>query len=707
MKRILSALFSLLSVLSLQAQTELGPHPISPDKIRLTEDQQLEGLPESVIGSDAVPVSLEGNGKVIYRLDDSFYRYDAYKGRSVACEYSQPSKVENFAFKVDGWVNPTYSPDSSKIAYTLHNDLYSADVRTGKTVRLTFDGSDVILNGYASWVYYEEILRRASNYKAFWWSPDSRMLAYYRFDDSLVPMFPIYNSTGQHGFINETRYPKAGDRNPQVKIGFVSVDGGETVWADFDSGKDQYFGIPFWNGGGTAFMVSQMSRSQDDIELFSVDPASGRKESVYQEHQDSWTNWMGQMLFAKDGIYIVRDFTLWQQIYYLSYDGKTFTQLTEGAFWDVSLLKANKDFLFFTAKRDNTTRTDIFRLNLGSGKVDLFSDTRYSHSQVSVSDDMRDVVAYASNTHTPKKLVMYSFPRSHSVSKMVMHTVHNPVSEEFWNYAYATAEIVTLTMRDGVKLPALVVWPVDFDPTKKYPVKVYVYGGPNNPMVSDSWGRVVSQWWAYHGVIQLVLDNRASGHLGKSGMKSAYRKLGTVEVQDFIDGIKHFTCQPYVDPSKVGVSGFSFGGTMTTLCVTEASEWFKYGIAGGGVYDWALYDTHYTEKYMDAPQDNPEGYDASRVLDRLANYKGDSTNFLRITHGTADDNVHFQQTLQLVDALQKQGKDFELMIYPQGKHGYRQKQGAHSDMQDYIFWYKHLLDQPLPQKLYDYYNKLF
>ena len=705
MKRFAATLAAALSIITaVSAADTLEPKPIPADRIRLTEDQQLCRLPEGILRSTAVPVKAEGGGRVVYSLDGCHYRYDARDGKSSLCSFNAAEKADGLPCKVDGWVNPTFSPDSSRIAYTLDNDLYSIELATGRTTRLTFDGSDVILNGYASWVYYEEILRRPSKYRAFWWSPDSRLIAYYRFDNSGVPMFPIYNSTGQHGFISETRYPKAGDENPRVKVGFVPADGGETTWADFDDTLDQYFGIPFWNGEGTRLMVSWMLRSQDDLELFSVNPDDGSRISVYREHQKCWINWMEQMIFVKDGIYIVRDITGWEQVYFLSYDGKEFRQLTDDRFWSVKLLKAGNGYLFFTAKHNPTTRNDIFRINLKSDKVEKVSSGPYDFSNVMVSDDMRDVVACVSNTSTPTKLVVISIPKNGRLSSSVMRTIHDTAGEDFGKYAYATAETVMLTMRDGVQLPALVIWPVDFDASRKYPVIVNLYGGPDNPMVNDKWRAGVNQWWANHGVIQVVLDNRASGHLGKRGMEQVYRRLGILELQDFIDGIKCFTSQPYVDAAKVGVSGFSFGGTMTTLCVTEGSEWFKFGIAGGGVYDWALYDTHYTERFMDRPQDNPDGYEASRVLDRLEGYKGDSTNFLRITHGTADDNVHFQQTLQLVDTLQKQGKDFELMIYPQAVHGYSKEQGRHSDMQDYIFWYRHLFDAPLPEKLVEFYK---
>ncbi|MBQ0123425.1 MAG: DPP IV N-terminal domain-containing protein [Bacteroidales bacterium] len=608
---------------------------------------------------------------------------------------------------IEGWVNPTYSPDSTKIAYTLDNDLYSIDVKTKEVVRHTFDGTNLILNGYASWVYYEEILGRPSKYRAFWWSPDSKVIAYYRFDDTNVPMFPIYYADGQHGYIRETHYPKTGDPNPEVKVGFVSVDGGETVWADFNPTKDQYFGIPFWSADGRNFMVAWMDRAQDNLELFSVSPVDGHKVSIYKEHQDCWIDWMEEMLFTDKGMYIVRDFSGWQQIYFLSFDGSTFQQVTTGENWGIHLLKADKKHVYFTARRESPVRNDVYRVSIvrnAPGKVERLSYGEYNFANVRFSPDGETFSAEVSNFKTPKRIVTLPLQpmRKFDQTKVTIRKdTYNPSDS-----LLSTPDLLFVKMRDGVEIPASVIWPKDMDTTRKYPVIVYIYGGPDNPQVKDVWrgNRFAEQWWAGHGVIQVTLDNRAGGYLGKKGIESVYRKLGVVELEDFIDGIKYFRSLPYVDGDKIGVYGFSFGGTMTTLCVTQGNEYFKYGITGGGVYDWSLYDTHYAERYMDRPQDNPEGYAASRVIDRMSAYKGDSTNMLRLTHGTGDDNVHFQNTLQLINELQRQHKDFELMIYPGGMHGYRNDQGRHSDMQDFRFWYRHLFGTELPEELKEHFK---
>ena len=683
MKRILVIVVALLSSAPVFAQQPLSGK-------RFSDQELLNAFPQGIVKPMPFVSGFEG-GTLRWSLTPAPRR--------------RPAGTESL---VPGWVNPTWSPDSTKIAYTLNNDLYSIDVRTKEIVRHTYDGNDLILNGYASWVYYEEIFGRPSQYRAFWWSPDSKVIAFYRFDNSKVPMFPIYSPKGKHGSLNETRYPKTGDPNPEVRLGFVSAAGGETVWADFDPKVDQYFGTPFWSGDGTKLMVSWMDRAQDNFDLYAVTPATGYKTKVYKEHQDSWIDWMDDMLFTKEGIYIVRDFTGWQQVYFLSYDGRKFEQLTTGRNWGIHLLKVDKRHLFFTAKRESTTRVDIYRLNLGSKALQRISYGDLSFANVMVSDNGKSVAALASNYRTPTQLVLISVPGSGNVipAKHVQ-VLYDTKGEQFDDYAVALPELVYVTMRDGVQLPAAVTWPVDFDPSRRYPVKVNIYGGPDNPQVQERWRGVTmaTQWWANHGVIQVTLDNRAGGHLGKKGLEAVYRNLGVQELKDFCDGIDYFRKMSFVAEDKIGVEGFSFGGTMTTLCVTEGNEHFQYGIAGGGVYDWALYDTHYAERYMDTPQDNPDGYAAARVIDRVGNYRGDATNMLRLTHGTGDDNVHFQNTLQLIDQLQKDHKDFELMIYPDGMHGYRGDQGQHSSLQDYKFWYRYLLDQPLPEVLFEYFKK--
>lgn len=699
MKRLLIlASAALLLVQPAQAQVEAR-------KRALTDHEIMYGLPKGIVNPIGYASSFVDNDNLLmYEPDGQYCKVNVVTNEK--SPVPTPSAMKPMPQLVEGWVNPTWSPDSSRIAYTFDNDLYTIEVASKKITRLTTDGSELILNGYASWVYYEEILGRPSRYKAFWWSPDSKVIAYYRFDNTNVPMFPIYNSKGTHGSLNRTRYPKAGDPNPEVKVGFVSAAGGSTVWADFNEKEDQYFGIPFWNGEGTRFMVAWMDRSQDNMVLYEVEPSTGSKNKVYTEHQESWIDWMEEMLFTPEGIYIVRDYEMWQQIYFLSYDGKKYERLTDGGQnWNIHLLKVDKKYLFYTAKREATTRNDIYRISLRDKKVERVSYGDLNFANVLVSPDNKRIFATASNSKTPSQNVVITLPGG-NVAKKSVKVLADSKGTAYDSYEIAVPEIITVTMRDGVKLPASVIWPVNLDKSRKYPVHVYIYGGPDNPQVSDVWRTpsFANQWWANHGVIQVILDNRAGGHLGKGGLNQVYRHLADLEIDDFIDGIKYFRALPYVDEEKIGIEGFSFGGTMTTLAVTEGNDYFKYGIAGGAVSDWGLYDSHYTERYMDTPQTNPDGYGSTKLCDRISKYKGDKSNMLRLTHGTGDDNVHFQNCLQLIDAFQKQKKNFELMIYPEGMHGYRGYQKEQSNLQDYIFWYKYLLDSDIPLNLRNYFE---
>ena len=606
---------------------------------------------------------------------------------------------------VQGWENPTYSPDRRHIAYTLEGDLYTIEVATKKIRRHTGDGSQLVGNGRASWLYYEEILGRRSRYRAFWWSPDSKVLAFYRFDDSNVPEFPIFDAAGKHGSLRRTRYPMAGDPNPEVKLGFVSVSGDTVVWADFNPERDQYLGTPVWDLKGKRLLVPWMDRSQDDMILYSVDPLYGQKVQLYSEHSATWVDWPDGLLCNSKGIYMVREREQWQHIYFLPYDGKIVRYADDRKdYWDIRLIFLNEKYLFFTARgAESTLRNDIYRINLSNNAVERISFGDYDFTNVRVEGDGRYVYATLSNCHTPHKDVEIELHKLRPVKDRNVAVTFDSKGNLYDHFKIAEREIVYVTMRDGSKLPASVIWPVDMDRSGKtrYPVKVDIYGGPGSQQVYDRYAPVnfESQWWANHGVVQVRLDTRSAGHLGRFGENTAYLKLGVPEVEDLIDGIKYFTNLSYIDPKKVGIEGYSYGGTMALLAATEANDYFQYAIASGGVYDWQLYDSFYTERYMERPEDNPAGYEASAVVGRMGNYRGDKTNMVRITHGTGDDNVHMQNTLQVVDRLQRDGKDFELMLYPGGMHGYRGSQQRHFEMQNMRFWYTYLLEQDFPDVL--------
>ena len=679
-----------------------------------------------------------GQSEVLFTYDGSFVDADAFavnaKTGTRRTGVSAPAKFAMFPIRPAGAVNMTYSPDSTKIAFTRDNDLYVVDIATEAETRLTFDGSDVILNGYASWVYYEEILGRSSMYKSFWWSPDSKKIGFYRFDNSEVPMFPIYSAfanpaaavsqsqsprvtdLGIGGSLSETRYPKCGQTNPQVRIGIVEVEGTpEITWSDFNPAEDQYFGIPFWGPDSKEFFIARMPRLQNTIDLYAVNAADGSKRHVYHETYKTWLNWFDGVVFTDSGLYMSREFeTGWQQIYFLSYDGKEFRRLTDGPNWNVAIVRVDekKGDVYYTAKRDAVAKQALYKVDK-KGVITALTDPAYNATNISFSPDGKYFVASLSNVTAPTQVAVFPASGKNIRQANVVADMKGP---DYDASKYALGELVSMTTSDGFVLPGMIVYPKNFDPSKKYPVHVDIYGGPDTPLVRDRWvtPNASNQWYSENGIIQITVDPRAAGHNGREGLDMIYRQLTVWEVKDFCAWAEWLKALPYVDGDKIGVEGFSFGGTMTCMLLMQAPECFHYGIAGGGVYDWALYDSHYTERYMDTPQANPEGYEVSKVMNYVEGYPtqytagGDEIGchperildvmsgnvepvMLKLTHGTGDDNVHHQNTLQLLDAMHKAGKKFDFMIYPDGLHGYRGYQGAHFEAANQEFWRTYLL----------------
>ena len=649
--------------------------------------------------------------EIAFTYDGTYNDADCFKlvlpkGRTVA-DVKAPERYAELPLRPKGAVNLTYSPDSTMLAFTRENDLYVVRIADGKEFRLTGDGTETRMNGYASWVYYEEILGRPSRYRAFWWSPDSRRIAFYHFDDSEVPMFPIYSPFGQDGKIRETRYPKVGEKNPEVRIGFIDIPeamAGHTrvVWADFDEKEDQYFGIPFWSDDSRTFYVAREPRIQNTLDLYAVSPSDGRKKVLYHETYPTWLDWIEGMLFVRDGLYMVRNFeTGWQQVYFLGYDGSV-RRLTDGKNWRVALIRAEEDgTVYFTAQRDSLhVRQALYKVS-PKGVITALTDENLQVSGVQFSPDGRYFAAQTSSLSVPTQLRVYQ--TSKPSRNWLVSDLKGP---DYDPSAYSLGQLVSI-VHDGFELPGILYYPKDFDPSRKYPVHVDIYGGPDTPQVTDRWVSPSRYaWYAENGIIELIADCRAAGHNGRAGLDMIYKQLSTVEIEDFVAWSDYLKTLPYVRGEKIGVEGFSFGGTMTTLLVTTAPDSYPYGIAGGGVYDWMLYDTHYTERFMSTPQDNPEGYARTRVMDRIGTYPArhpgtaaaegtvsDGSVMLKITHGTGDDNVHFQNTLQLIDALHRMDADFDFMVYPDGMHGYHGYQGIHFNDANRAFWLKYLKDE--------------
>lgn len=589
--------------------------------------------------------------------------------------------------------NPTLSPDQQWVAFTRKNDLYTINIASGKEYRITNDGTDLILNGYASWVYFEEILGRPTRYRSFWWSPDSKKIVFMRMDDTKVPLFPIYSETGQHGYSENTRYPKAGDPNPTVRIGITPADGGSVTWADFNEKDDQYFGMPYWTPDGQQLLVQWMNRGQDQLIIYHVDTRTGSKTPLYKEEQKTWIDLDDQggritFLPGKKGFILQSDKDGWEQLYWHNMDGTLKNKITSGNNWSTSVkyIDTLKNVVYFTSRQENSARTDLYRVDLdGKNQLRLtFGD--FTHN-VSLSPKGTHFISTYSNAGTPDKMALLN-----NKGKLILE-LGDAKGADFSTTELAKTEIVRIPSADGLfQLPIRITWPLNYNPAKKYPVMINIYGGPNAGTVRDGWqfsGQ--TQWWAKEGLIQVAMDHRASGHFGKNGINYMHRNLGNWELKDWITIVKWLR-ENGADSTRVGIAGFSYGGYMTCMALTAGAGYFTHGLAGGSVTDWKLYDTHYTERFMDTPAENPDGYAAGSVMTYANQYKG----LLRIYHGTMDDNVHMQNSLQLVKKLQDTKKHFEFMLYPGGRHGWGGNQQSHSTNENNSFIYKHLLQKEMP-----------
>ncbi len=595
--------------------------------------------------------------------------------------------------------NPVFSPDSSYIAYTKNNDLYTFSLAAGKETRLTHDGTTTIRNGYATWVYWEEIFGRPTQFRAFWWSPDSRKIAYMRFDESKTPMFPLAYSQGQHGFVEETRYPKSGDPNPTARIGFISPDGGNTVWADFNEQDDQYFGWPKWRSDGAGLLVQWINRGNDHLKLYQVSPATGAKKEIYTETQNTWINIDEAddrlTLLEESGEMIISsDKSGWQQLYLYTTDGRFKNKITDGRFTVTSVtgIDPKSRIVYFQARGiENTARYDLYRVGFDGKGLKRLTFGDYSHRQVIAAPGLRYFVTTYSNLRTPPQMAVID-----NQGKQV-RLLGNARGTHFDRYRVAATELIRVKSDDGrYELPLVITYPENMEAGKKYPVLISIYGGPNAGTVYDQWNwSPTRQLYAREGLIQVSLDHRASGHFGKEGLNFLHRNLGYWEMKDYITQVKHLIGKGLADPGRIGITGFSYGGYLTCYALTYGSHIFTHGMAGGSVTDWKYYDSAYTERFMDTPSENPEGYTSSSVLTHVPKYRG----VLQIVHGDMDDNVHLQNSLRLISDLQDAGKEFDFMLYPGARHGWGGAKGIHYQNLKTGFIYKHLLKKPVPEGL--------
>ena len=569
---------------------------------------------------------------------------------------------------------PTFSPTGNRIAFVKKYNLYVVDVKGGAIRQLTRDGSDTVYNGRLDWIYEEELANR-STARAYEWSPDGKRIAYLRLDDGPVPDYPITNYLATHVSLIHERFPQPGDPNPLPSLHVVAVDDAAAKPAviTLDRKQVEYFGPTFtWTPDSAAICFLALNRAQTGVAVHRWELQTGSNRVLLVEHDPYWVNSLEPPHFLKGGreFIWVSERDGWQHIYLYTADGKFVRQITRGAWMvDRSVLQEahlfqldpQENWLYFASTNPDPRERQLYRVHLDGSGMERISSEAGSHT-LDLSPDGRFLVDRFSTPNTPPVARLLN-------SKGALIATIDAPPNHLADYALGQREYVELKASDGAALYAQLLKPAGFDPAKRYPVIVDVYGGPHVQLVQKHWdpNRLYEQLLAQNGFLVWTLDNHGSWGRGHAWESAIFENMGKHELEDQLTGVEYLKSLPYVDGSRIGIRGWSYGGYMTLYALTHAPDVFKCGSAGAPVTDWKFYDSAYTERYMRTPSENPAGYKSSSPLEDAANLKAR----VLILHGTSDDNVHMQNTINFLDALINAGKPYEFHLQPGQKHGFQ------------------------------------
>jgi dipeptidyl-peptidase-4 len=561
-------------------------------------------------------------------------------------------------------VGEQFSPDGRMVSFVRGNNIYVVDLATQRERALTVDAGAKILNGRLDWVYQEELYGRG-HFDGYWWSPDSTKLAYLRLDESPVHDFTVVDHIPYLQKLEVTAYPKAGDPNPRVQLGVVAAAGGATRWIDTYRYQqaDPLIVRVTWTPDSKKVVYQIQNREQTWLDLNFADPRDGKSETVVKETSKAWVEVIGNPHWLKDCSFLWEsERNGWRHLYLYGPDGKLVRQVTDGK-WEVREVhgvdEANGT-VYFSGTEHSYIAIDAYRIKLDGTALTRLTQGEGAH-QCSFNSTLSLYVDQWSDVNTPPQARLFT---SDGALKRAIDESPVPVLAQ---YKLGKPEFVHVKTRDGFVMEAMMIKPPDFDPAKKYPVWSFTYSGPHAQQVRNTWGGPAYMWnqlLAEKGYIIWICDNRTASGKGVESAWPVYRNFGELELRDLEDGLAWLKSQPYVDGSRIGLWGWSYGGYMTSYALTH-SKTFRIGISGGTVADWRDYDSIYTERYMGTPEDNPEGYKKSSPRWAAKDLSGK----LLLLHGTIDDNVHMQNTIQFVYELEKAGKQFQLMVYPESRHG--------------------------------------
>jgi dipeptidyl-peptidase 4 len=567
--------------------------------------------------------------------------------------------------------NVKVSPDGTMAGYVFEDNLYVCDLASGAETQLTNDATTSVYNGRFGWVYEEEF----SIVDGWQWSPDSKRIACYQESETSVPEYTLTDWSKLHLELEPIRYPKPGDPNPVEKIGIIDVKTRDRRWLDLGSDSDQYVPRMYWTNDANTLCVYRLNRLQNHLELLLADVSTGQTRLLLEERSpNGWIDVENgnilRFLKTKKQFVWASERDGWNHLYLYDMNGKLVNQITKGE-WEVTQtlgLTPDEKFVYYVSTEVSPTERHLYRIRLDGGKKARLDETEGSHSF-----NMNPTCELYTDTWSSVSLP--------SISKLMdtegkeYRTLSETKVSVYEKYLWSPKEVFTFKTSDGVELYASMIKPPNFDAGKKYPVIFDVYGGPGYQNVRNAWPSTMHEWYANEGFVVIQVDNRGGGARGTDFKFRVYKQLGKWEANDYVECVKYLTAtHQFIDKNRIGIWGWSYGGFMAALSMLLGADYFAAAVAVAPVTDWKFYDTIYAERYMQRPQDNPEGYKVGSCVENADKLKGK----LMLIHGGMDDNVHLQNHMQFVDRLQEAGKLYDSRIYPQGDHGVARGMNSYS-----------------------------
>ncbi|MFD2532699.1 S9 family peptidase [Gracilimonas halophila] len=555
------------------------------------------------------------------------------------------------------------SPQGDRAAFVRDNDLFWVDLETGTETQITYDGEfNKVINGAADWVYEEEF----GFAKAWFWSPDGDRIAFYRFDEERVNEFFMTEWGGLYPEAVKFKYPKAGEENSIVSIHVYDIDSGETIGVDVGEETDQYIPRINWTKENDLLAIRRMNRLQNKQDLLFANAETGSSNVILSEESETWIDVHDDLYFLENGEQFITtsDKDGYNHIYLYDMQGQQLQQVTEGD-WDVTNFIGHNERnyrLFYMSAEESPLERHLYSVRVDGKRKQKLTEGEGWHS-INMSRDFKYYIDSWSDYNKPTEVSLHR----QNGNEVRMLESNAELAEKLNEYEFVQKEFMTLDVNDA-ELNAYMMKPVDFDSTKKYPVLMYVYGGPGSQTVTRNFESAQRPMWHQYlvseGYIVVSVDNRGTGARGRDFKKQTYKKLGQLETADQVEAARILSQLPYIDETRIGIWGWSYGGYMSSLALAEGSDIFSTAIAVAPVTDWRYYDTIYTERFMQTPQLNPEGYNEGAPITKAGQIEG---SYLLI-HGTGDDNVHYQNTIEMIDALIAADVQFETMLYPNKAH---------------------------------------